>query len=296
MFPPPFHKATCVSDDISKGTDNNLTDFLICFLINISLSLFSTSLLFAMVAIRSQDSSSERPGGHCAPCSPYAHTLCVCFWVWASFRRTEQWRMGEAEEAIYCNSPLTWPNSKNLRAGCSLCNWKGPVHVTAAWVDGRSRLLSYNSSRKKWVFSTGVKQVMGKAHAKGFANNKAADLKLDKLRVEKSRLFVSAEQRLLWAGTETPQGKFQKEFRLKPSCRVKIPHYHTLPSSWGEKAYARSAIPTFPVKPSPVTSAGCWVSPVLLAQYLKPGPRGIFGLWGVLLWWFYFKASKIIFF
>lgn len=78
----PFHKATCVPDDTSNGTDNNLMDFLICCVINISLASFSTSFF----AIHGEDRSSGRPGGHHGPWSPYAHALGVCFWIRASSR------------------------------------------------------------------------------------------------------------------------------------------------------------------------------------------------------------------
>lgn len=80
MFP--FHKATCVPDDTSNGTDYNLMDFLICYVINISLSSFSTSFF----AVRGEDRSSGRAGGHHGPWLPHAHALGVCFWIWASSR------------------------------------------------------------------------------------------------------------------------------------------------------------------------------------------------------------------
>lgn len=87
---------------------------------------------------------------------------------------------------------------KPVRAGCSSGDGRGPAGATAEWMDGWSRLLSNSSGRKKIGFLYRCEALArDKPRAKGFANNKAADLKLDKLRVEKRRWFGSAEQRLL---------------------------------------------------------------------------------------------------
>lgn len=69
--------------------------------------------------------------------------------------------------------------------------------LLSGWTVGRGSCQTAAAGRKS-VFSRGVKHWRGTNHVqKGLLYNKAADLKLDKLRVEKRRWFGSAEQRLL---------------------------------------------------------------------------------------------------